>query len=269
MSKEKSILVMNVYDTKENGRSEYTRQTLANLIETVNFRNNELYIINQNSCELTKEHIDDFVNHMRFLGSEVRDNIHVVRLKENIGTARGFNLAAKERNGRHVIKLDNDVVFNTKDWVEILETAAERCPEIGIFGVKRKDLEQHDKHQHPNFVSSVEMVPHEPGENWLFAEVTNDIMGTCVLYSNRLLDKVGYSFQWGVYGFEDNLLCVRSRAAGFENCFVHPIELDHIDTGANPYTETKRKQAHEAWENYQVTAGAILRGEMPYYYDFY
>jgi GT2 family glycosyltransferase len=188
---------------------------------------------------------------------------------ENIGTARGFNLAAKERNGRHVIKIDNDVVINTLGWVERLEAAADRCPEIGIFGIKRKDIEQHDKHPHPNFVSKVEMIPHEPGENWLFAEVTKDIMGTCVLYSNRLLDKVGYSFQWGVYGFEDNLLCVRSLAAGFQNCFVHPIDLDHIDTGANPYTETKRKQAHSAWGEYQKTAGAILRGEQGYYYDFY
>lgn len=270
MSKEKSIIVMNVYDTEENGRSEYTAQTLSNFLYNTDFTNNKLYIVDQNSCEGSKWIIEKFRDNVDSIqGREAYLNIHIITLSENIGTARGFNLAAKERNGRHVIKIDNDVVIHTFGWVEALEAAADRCPEIGIFGIKRKDIEQHDKHPHPNFVSSVEMIPHEPGENWLFAEVTNDIMGTCVLYSNRLLDKVGYSFQWGVYGFEDNLLCVRSLAAGFQNCFVHPIDLDHIDTGANPYTETKRKQAHSAWGEYQKTAGAILRGEQDYYYDFY
>lgn len=254
---------MNVYDTEENGRTEYTAATLDSLYESVNFKDNELYIIDQASCEKTRKYIDLFKNSLR------PSSVTVIHLNENIGTARGFNLAAKDRKGRHVIKLDNDVRFNTPDWVERMELAADRCPEIGIFGCKRKDIEQHDKHPHMNFVSRVQMVPHEAGEPWVFVEVTNDIIGTCVLYSNRLLDRVGYSFQWGVYGFEDNLLCVRSRAAGFANCFVHPIDIDHIDTGANIYTETKRKQAHAAWDAYRATAAGILEGTKSYYYDFY
>lgn len=292
MSKEKTLMIMNVYDTIENGRSRYTIQTLASLEKTVDFRDNELYIVNQNSHEDSGIFIKAFKGFIaKDQGIEASDNIKVITLDENIGTARGMNLAIRDRGTRHVLKFDNDVVWHTKNWVEKLELAQEKLivykknekgelvldtdkkpiilSQYGILGCKRKDCAQSPYDTSGWFKSEVSMIPHEAGEEWLFIEQCADIMGTCVLYTGALLDKVGYAKQYGVYGWEDCLLSHRSTAAGFKNGFVHPIHIDHIDVGDNPYIKTKQQQAGEVGELFQAEANAILQKKQSYYFDFY
>lgn len=262
-----TTLAMCCYDTEENGRSNYTKRTLESLLLTVDFNRYKLFIIDQNSCKETKDNLIIFRNKFKKFFTE--DNLSIITLEENIGTARGINLAIKERNGANVIKLDNDVVWHTRNWVDRLELAKERLPQFGILGCKRKDCWQHTHQPDPNFISRVDMISHEPGEEWLFIEQCADIMGTCLMYTSELLDKVGYLKQYGVYGWEDNLMSHRSTAAGFLNGFVHPIHIDHIDTGENFYIKQKQKQAGETGHLFQQEATAILRKEKSYYCDSY
>lgn len=262
-----TILAMCVYDTEENRRSEYTRRTLDSLFLTVDFSRYPLYIIDQNSCNATKDILNIFRN--KFIKMFPKENLNTIYLDENIGTARGINLAIKKRGNGHVIKLDNDVIWHTRYWVDRLELAAERLPEFGILGCKRKDLAQHTHQSNPHFISKVDMIRHEPGEEWLFVEKVVDVMGTCVMYTNRLLDKTGYLKQYGVYGWEDCLMSYRSTAAGFYNGFIHPIHIDHIDTGEiELYIKEKQRLAGKVGHLFQQEALAILKGEKPYYFDF-
>jgi len=272
MSKNKTVLGVCVYITPdtEESRGKLARDCFSSLLSTVNFDNNELYIVDQNSVKSAKDSIVEFKDKVATIyGLEAADNIKVITLNENIGTSRGHNLILKERNGRHQIKFDEDITWYTNDWVERLENIVDKIPEIGVLGCKRKDLIQHDAHESELFRSEVKMVPHVPGTEWEFVEFSRDIMGSCVMYTDKLLDKTGYSFQWGLYGFEDNIYCIRSQAAGFYNAFAHPIHISHNDPGGDIYTEIKRKQASEHWDKYQQFGNAILQKKQSYYFNFY
>lgn len=235
------LLAVCCHDTEENGRSKYTKETLSSLKETVDFNKHRIIIIDNNSCLENKQIIDDFVSST--------PNATSIRLNENIGTAAGINLAIRERvDGEVVIKLDNDVVVHQSGWVEEMERVITDRPEIGICGLKRDDVAG-------DFIQDGRL---------LWAE---DIMGTCTAFNPLLLDKMGYLYQYGVYGFEDNLASARSIGLGFKNCYLPLITITHLDTGGTEYTKWKQKEA----AMYLSEAGHAIKlykeGKLNPYYD--
>lgn len=256
-----SLISMAVHDTKENGRSEYTSRTLECLYRTVNWRKHHLVIVDNNSCEETKRMFK-----MIFCDADVK----IITLPENIGTARALNRAWKFRiPGEHIIKIDNDVVIHSKTWVEEMEEAIQRLPQIGILGLKRKDVIQTTWHEDPHYRTKLMMLPHKPGERWIVFEESGDVIGTCTMFNYALIDKVGYSYQPGLYGFEDVLFCHRAHLGGFMTGFLSHIEIDHIDRGDNPYAEWKRQEAGSRSEEMVKTFRAYVSGERPIYEEFY
>ncbi len=235
-----ALIAMCCFDTTENKRTEYTRETLASIMQTVDLKKHRLVIIDNNSCDETKAVLKHFANYYS------KKNIEVITLPENIGTARAINQAWELRNkGEHAIKMDNDVVIYSSGWVDEMEEAIRRQPQIGIVGLKRKDLIQTTWHEDSNYRSELIMLPHIQGEKWITFEKTNDVIGTCTMFNSALLDKVGWSYQPGLYGYEDTLFCHRSHLAGFMNGFLNYIEIDHIDAGATPYQSWKEKHSSE------------------------
>ena len=111
------------------------------------------------------------------------------------------------------------------------------------------------------------MLPHEPGQRWIIVEKSKHIMGTCVLHSSALLDKIGYMYQPGVYGYDDTLMSCRAIVAGFITCFLSHIEIDHIDPGGTDYIGWKQKEAGI----YQREVVQLMRdyqsGKLSTYYD--
>jgi len=222
-----SIIAMAVYDTEENGRTEYTRKTLHCLMQTVNMDRHSIHVIDNASCDQTKRLLKDFSPYI---------TIHT--LGQNIGTAKAINKAIALREGGHVIKMDNDVVIHCKNWADQLEDVVDMQPDVGIVGLKRKDLEERPDHQNHHYRSTLSMTGGK-GMPWVVLEDVNHVMGTCQLYNFKLLDKIGYLHQPGIYGFDDSLAAIRAKKAGFRNCFLPHIEIDHIDTGASPYSQHK------------------------------
>lgn len=250
---------MAVFDTIENQRTKYTEKTLESLFETVDFNKHRLIIVDNNSCEATKSLIKIGSN---WTGHKVITN------EKNIGTAEAVNLAWKERKpGEHCVKMDNDVVIHHKNWLDELEEAVKREPRIGQIGLKRKDLAESPLSKDLYFKSTLTMLPHKGGENWMIVEEVNHVMGTCVLHSSALLDKVGYLHQPHIYGFDDAEMSFRSKKAGFINCFLPYIKIDHIDTGENPYTQEKIKLAQEAWTEYGKIMSEYKSGKRSIYYE--
>lgn len=254
-----SLIVMAVHDTEENGRTEYTLKTLESLCYTLRTKP-RLVVIDNNSCQKTKEVLRYWV--------DVGIIWKLITNETNVGTARAINQGIRLREpGEHVVKMDNDVVIYKKHWVEDLERAISKDPKIGIIGLKRTDLMETPYYPDFNFRSSLKMLPHEPGEPWIIVEVAKHIMGTSTMYSSALLDKIGYLTQPSVYGYDDSLACVRSRAAGFYNCFLPHILIDHIDPGGTEYTEWKKKEAALHAEEVSREMDKITKGEVSYYYD--
>jgi GT2 family glycosyltransferase len=262
-----SLICIAVHDTEENGRTKYTEETFKSLLKTVDFRKHRLIIGDNASCDKTRElygamhcaMVDKF-------GQDVGWN--VFHNKENIGTAEAINQCIRSRSEQQfVIKMDNDVVIRGGSWVEQMEEAITRMPEIGILGLKRKDLWEHPAHENLDFRSRLIMAPHKTGQRWIVVEQAPHIIGTCQMFNPALLDKIGYLKQPGVYGFDDTLASLRSQIAGFKNCFLPHIDIEHIDVGGDDYCKWKQREADRSGNEFAELRRKYQSGEIPVYYN--
>jgi len=251
-----ALIAMAVHDTDENQRSKYTKETIESLYQTVDFSQHRLILVDNNSCQKTKDLLDNYC----YINSGL--SIKVITNSENVGTAKAINQAWALRQPNEVlIKMDNDVVINNFGWVEEMETAM-RLGGYGIVGLKRKDLMQHPNAK-DNWKTELKMLPHQKGEAWIVVEESEDIMGTVQMFHPSLINKMGGLMQAGVYGFDDTLACIRAKLLGYKLAFLPHIDIDHIDVGGDAYTEWKRKYAAEKTkEFYQIKEG-LINGTIP------
>lgn len=257
-----ALIVMAVHDTEENGRTTFTQQTIQSLIATVNFNLHRIIIVDNNSCKQTKDLFKSLSNKSVFgdSGTLITNDI-------NIGTAAAVNKGvACRKPGEYIVKIDNDVIIHHDNWLEQMQDVMERMPNIGILGLKRVDLMESPYAINTDQRSRLLMVPHEIGQRWRIVEDAKHIMGTCTMLSPQLLDRVGYFTQPNLYGFDDSLMCVRSQVAGFINCFLPHIDIDHIDNGGTPYTKWKEEEARKVLDLYGQDEAAYRSGVKDVYY---
>lgn len=250
------LIAMAVYDTEENGRTELTRQTLLSLMQTVDWERHRLFVSDNGSCPATHELYEEF-------------DLRVIFNGKNLGTAKAINRAWRYRKpGESCVKMDNDVVIHQADWADWMEDVFERDPEIGICGLKRKDLLECPWAENGSwFKSKVYMLPHEPGQRWLVVEEVDHVIGTCQGYSSALLDKIGYLNQPGVYGFDDCLASARAAVAGYKRVFLHGFEIDHLNVPDVEYTEWKHKEAARDMATFCNLKKQYQSGELSVYHD--
>jgi hypothetical protein len=281
-----AMIAMAVFDNDQNKRSKFTKRTLESLLQTVDFNQHRLFICDNNSCTDTQIIFVNFLAKFREKYPLLDEScITIIHNSENLGTAEAINLAWKERNlGEHCIKMDNDVVVNhemniikdsenniidTIDWVRELEDAINTEPEIGIIGLKRKDVWEHPDHENPNCKSNLIMLEHEKYQRWIVVELVKHVIGTCQMYNSALLDKIGYLYQPTKYGFDDCLAAKRCEIAGFYNVFLPHINIDHIDPGGDDYGKWKEKHAGEAMPLYSEMIKLYEQHPEKIYYNPY
>jgi GT2 family glycosyltransferase len=246
-----ALISMCCHDTVENKRSKYTSKTLESLVNTTDFNNHRIIVIDNNSCIETKNILEE---HEQF--------ITVITNTENVGTAKAINQAwAYRKPNEVVIKMDNDVVINNYGWVEEMELAM-KLGGYGIMGLKRKDLMQSPNASN-HWKTELKMLPHEKGDNWVVVEESADIMGTVQMFHPELINKMGGLMQAGVYGFDDTLACVRAILLGYKLAFLPHIDIDHIDSGGDAYSEWKRKYAGEKMEEFYKIKDGLINGTIP------
>lgn len=237
-----ALIAMAIFDTPENGRDWMTEATFQSLADTVDFSRHRLICVVNAATERTISAIADMGGRLD------SDRFEVIYWATNLGTARAVNRAWLLREpGENCIKMDNDVVINyplsNHDWVDIMEDAIRRDPQIGIIGLKRKDCIEDPEHENEFYRSVIKRLPHQPGERYIIVEQVNHVMGTCQMYSSALLDKIGYLYQPGLYGWDDVLAAVRCKVAGLYSCFLPCIDIDHIDPGTTDYQPWKEQVA--------------------------
>ena len=251
-----ALIAMCCFDTDENNRTQYTKRTLQSLMQTVNMARHRIIVVDNASCEATKRVLRYFDPYIK-----------VITLGQNLGTAKGINMAWLEREpGEHAIKMDNDVVIHSKGWVEEMEEAIMLDPKIGIVGLKRKDCWENPNHESAMYRSELKLLG-GVNHKWIPIEKVNHVMGTCQMFNSALLDKIGYLYQPRLYGFDDSLAAIRCQVAGFYSCFIPHIEIDHIDTGETPYQGWKEKHSGEDMVAFNQIKNAYLNGTKPIYCD--
>lgn len=270
-----ALICMVVYSTEENNKDEYLRKTLLSLSETVNFGKHRLVLSVNGMTEKTKNIIGTYVaiadaKQKGYAGNfgPVIKGIEVIYNDSNLGTAEALNkVLALRKPGEACVKIDDDIIIEQAGWVDIMEEAIDDDPQIGIIGLKRKDLLQSPSHPDQQYKSELILLPHTPGAKWIVIERTADIIGSCTMFNPLLLDKIGYSRQPGRYGFEDNLMCHRSHLAGFYNCFLPHIEIDHIDPGGTPFQAWKEKHSSDLFPEYHKLVSDMINGKESIYYN--
>lgn len=247
---------MAVHSTAENGRTKMTEATLISLSHTVNWDRHRLFVIDNGSCAEAKNVFEYAKSLLPFT---------LVTNEANRGTARAINQAWVHRKpGENVCKIDDDVIWHESHWADRLEDCVEREPRIGIVGLKRKDLHE-DPNNPPGDWTHSELrgLPHRPGQRWLVVELVHHVIGTCQLLSSPLLDKIGYLWQPGLYGWDDSLANIRCHVAGFWRCFYPHVEIDHIDPGGTPYQDWKQKHSGEWMGKFDQYQKEYLDGTRP------
>lgn len=256
-----AIIGMAVYSTEQNGKDEYLAKTLKSLFKTVDFKRHRLFL----SVNARTNQTDRLITIYQDIISEVIYN------DTNLGTAEAINLVWRKRlPNEHAVKMDDDIVIHQAGWLDRLEEVVDRDPSIGQAGLKRKDcIESPDRNEGDFYKSHLLMLPHKGGEKWIVVEKVNHVMGSCVLHSAGLLNKVGYLYQMqgNKYGFDDALMSVRSQIAGFKNVFLPHIEIDHIDPGGTIYQQWKEKNAMDRMAEYNNTKNAYFKGIRSLYYN--
>lgn len=259
-----ALICMAVWDTEENNRTWMTDRTLHSLLNTVDWSKHRLIVSDNGSCDETLALYDTMVDEIFPKGK-----MQVIYNGKNLGTARAVNKGIALRNpGENVCKIDNDCVIEEKNWLDRLEDCVEREPTLGVIGLKRKDLAENPFYPQSHFYHS-ELVMLQPimGKRWLIVEQVHHVIGTCQLVSSLLLDKIGYYYQGGgLYGFDDPLLAVRARVAGFWCAFYPHINIDHIDPGATPYQQWKEKYATQCGEHCKRISEEYQTGKRPIYH---
>jgi len=254
----KILISIAVYDTDENERAEYTKKTYQSLVETINPKTTDVAFINNNSCKETTD----------FLNSECgKVGFYIENLSNNIGTAEAVNRGWHEHgeSGMFLVKLDNDVTFDSKYWADDMAACLEADPSLGVLGLKRKDL--------PNSPGSSEyptelcFASREFGSKWHVIEKCNDIIGTCHMINPALFEKIGYLYQPRLYGFDDVIMCHRSNLAGFQNAFYPSVGINHVDNKETEYIEWKRKYAGIQFEEINKIIEEYNIGSRSLYYN--
>jgi GT2 family glycosyltransferase len=252
------LITMAVYDTEANERTDYTRQTLISLAERVDWKRHRLFISDNGSCDDTLRLYESANSWLPF---------NLILNGENLGTANAINKGWKFREqGEHAVKMDNDVVVNYTGWADEMEEVFARDPVIGICGLKRKDIEERPGHHVTWYNSELEMLPHEPGQRWIVVEKVSHVIGTCQGYSSDLLDRIGYLYQHGKYGFDDSFASLRARIIGYKRVFLPHIDIDHVDPGGTQYTDWKCRYAGEQMDEYNKIVDEYISNKRPVYF---
>jgi glycosyltransferase involved in cell wall biosynthesis len=260
-----ALIAVAVYDTEENRRTEITKKAIDSLLQTVDRNKHRIIIVDNYSCKDTLDLYRDYI--AASIDEGMRYPTMVMFQKENLGTARAINQAWKLRQpGEHCIKMDSDIIINYCGWVDELEEAIRRDPAIGQIGLKRKDCWEWPGHEHPDWRSELHMLPHKPGEPWQIVEKVKHVIGSCVMHSAALLDKVGYLYQPSLYGYDDVIMSHRTHLAGFYSCFLPHINIDHIDPGDTPYQGWKERHSAEQTKGVIDLVHEMYNGTKPIYY---
>jgi GT2 family glycosyltransferase len=230
-----SLISIASWVTQTNNRLWMLKETLQSLAKTVDFNRHRLFVIDNGSTEETLRYYEEAGSILPFT---------LIKLPENIGTARAINKAWLYRNpGEHALKMDSDIVIEESGWLDKLEECVQRDEKIGIIGLKRMDCIEAPWTE-GWYHSDLHMLPQVPGTRWLVVEKASHIIGACQLYNSKLLDKIGFLYQQGaLYGLDDSIAAARCSASGFYSCFYPHYTIHHIDPGDTDYQKWKEQYA--------------------------
>ena len=228
-------------------RLEFTKQTLPNIRETASDTiPYYLTVVDNGSTDGTVEYLKElFDNH-------IIDNL--ILLKENIGVAKGSNLGWRLFDEVPVYaKIDNDVLFSRKNWLDDILHILENAPEIGALGYNCE-------------TKNIYSVTSNGKVSYRFKG--GNIGGACHFIPSHIKEVLGYwNENFDKYGEEDADYGIRIMYAGFKNAYMgDETVITHLGEPESDYVLFKREQRQKNLEGIlQRFTGGYLNKTIPLY----
>ena len=205
------------------GRPRETAATLEALVETTDFHQVEIVMVDNGSS-------DEMVNEIEgWFGKHVLAGAFYP-LPTNIGcpAALNFALRCNRARGQAVVKLDNDVRILTPGWVDRVRWKVEKrqargqaVAMVGAYydGVLEGRLLE-------TLPMPIAMRGNAPSLHLVFP-----VIGHCVWHTGAFMDAVGYFDVLAddhLYGFEDLILSHKARAMGWETLVWEMWRIENV-----------------------------------------
>lgn len=200
------------------------------------------YIKNVEEIVIIDNSDTDFLAYkgLQEVDSRIINNLKVIRNKENVGVRESLNQGWRNSTGEAILFMHNDLMIYEPNFDEKLKETFEKVPQasmIGAFGAKgigtpelfTKPYEMCQLARIHN-ISNALMDKSIHG----FRNLGNDYENVAVF--DGMFMCIRRSFLDSIGGFDkitetfhnyDNLICIKSIEAGFENLVI-PIKCDHL-----------------------------------------
>jgi GT2 family glycosyltransferase len=206
-------------------RWELTERCLRTLFET-ELGGAHVWVVDNGSTDETPE---------RLAGM---DGVRVLRLERNLGFVRGNNAAIEAVPAdADVVLLNNDLVFEQRDWLTRLRRVAASSAEIGVVGCRLTLPDGRLLHAGTYIVpdtlwgQQIGALESDLGQYADTREVEG-IVFACAYLKREAIARVGaLSLDYESY-FEDTDYCLRVRAAGLRVVCCGEVTLVHDEHGS-------------------------------------
>lgn len=207
-----------------------TRRCLDSLLATAPFAS-EIIVVDNGSTDETPQALAGYA-----------DRVRIVTLPDNLGFVRGMNAGIKAaRPDDDVVLLNNDLVFEQRDWLERLRDAAYARPENGIVGCRQTGPQEPPLlYAAGGFIEADDLWGQQTEAGVLERDVAQysttrrvQHVAFALAYIRRdCLDRIGGLDDIFHSYFEDTDYCLRAADAGIATVNAGAVTLRHEQHGS-------------------------------------
>ena len=185
--------------------------------------------------------------------AEQYPGVRLIANQENIGFGKANNRAFAQARGRYLLMLNPDTIARPGALRALVEYA-EAHPEAGAVGGRLEYEDgtfQHSAFRFPDWKQALfgffdGFVPLDsavngryPPEQYERPFLAEHLLGACLLLRREALEQVGAIDPAFFMYFEETDLCVRLRAAGWQNVYLPAARIVHVGAGSTSAASEK------------------------------
>lgn len=181
--------------------------------------NVNIYILNNGSSSLARSILEEFCKSYK--------QVKIFDVNKNLGVGIGRNYLINNTNEQWLFFVDNDIVIQTKNWLQKAKNNIAEHPDIEVFIPELFNL-------HENKYVSYRSIRIEGNNVFHDVEIENNLTNTfpggASIINRSLFDRLGNYDEKMFIGFEDFEFCIRGLLSGkpVTAYLFHDIELLHI-----------------------------------------
>lgn len=147
--------------------------------------------------------------------------IKVIRNEKNLGLAASLDRGISNSTGRYILTIQDDCVLLSKDYIS---KGIKHFKNKKLAGIAGKMIQNYDK---MNLINKLFVVLNHNLYNLKGVEKIQFIENRCSIYDKEKMKEVNYFDASFLYSGEDQNLCYKARALGYEFIVDNSIEYFH------------------------------------------